>query len=225
VVSAAPAALGGTSLASAALVVGLARAAQERLATLRAAPLDVAAVPDLVGAAVLAAGLVAAGWYAASGLVALACLTARVAGRRWSRGERALRRFGAPWVRRLVAAGAGAALGGSLALATAAAAAAPELPDDLRWAPPAGATAAEHAAPPAAAPTQGSAPPHVVAPGESLWTIAAGALADAGRPATPAAVAAQWPRWYAANADVIGPEPDLIHPGQVLVPPAVGAQE
>ncbi len=57
----------------------------------------------------------------------------------------------------------------------------------------------------------------VVRRGDSLWEIAARHLgADAG----PAEVAAEWPRWYAANRAVIGGDPDLLRPGQRLVPPA-----
>lgn len=53
--------------------------------------------------------------------------------------------------------------------------------------------------------------------GDSLWLIAARRL---GRDAEPADVAASWPRWYAVNRAVIGDDPDLIHPGQLLRPPA-----
>jgi nucleoid-associated protein YgaU len=35
-------------------------------------------------------------------------------------------------------------------------------------------------------------------------------------------VALAWPRWYAVNADVIGQDPDLIHPGQRLRIPTSG---
>ncbi len=56
----------------------------------------------------------------------------------------------------------------------------------------------------------------VVRRGDSLWAIAARHL---GEGATDAEVAAQWPRWYEANRDVVGPDPDLIRPGQVLRPP------
>ncbi|WP_082502785.1 LysM peptidoglycan-binding domain-containing protein [Nocardioides sp. Leaf307] len=59
-----------------------------------------------------------------------------------------------------------------------------------------------------------------VSPGDSLWTLTASALERAGRPATPAAVAAAWPRVHEANRSVVGPDPDLIHPGQRLVLPA-----
>ena len=57
----------------------------------------------------------------------------------------------------------------------------------------------------------------VVAPGDCLWRIAAREL---GPTATTAAVSAAWPRWYAANRAVIGPDPDLLQPGMRLVPPA-----
>lgn len=58
-----------------------------------------------------------------------------------------------------------------------------------------------------------------VHPGDTLWAIAAAHL-----PGAPdnAAIAASWPRWYAANRHVIGPDPDLILPGQRLRPPKPG---
>ncbi|MEO6886740.1 MAG: LysM peptidoglycan-binding domain-containing protein [Jatrophihabitantaceae bacterium] len=55
-----------------------------------------------------------------------------------------------------------------------------------------------------------------VRPGDSLWTIAARRL---GPGAAQAQIAAQWPRWYALNRAVIGTDPGLIRPGQVLQPP------
>ncbi len=60
---------------------------------------------------------------------------------------------------------------------------------------------------------------HTVVPGESLWTIAADLL---GPDADDAAIARLWPRLHAQNASTIGADPDLIHPGQVLVLPEVG---
>jgi hypothetical protein len=61
---------------------------------------------------------------------------------------------------------------------------------------------------PVAGPPARAAPmaARVVAPGDTLWGIAG----------------ADWPRWYAANRAVVGPDPDLIRPGQRLVPPAGG---
>jgi LysM repeat protein len=61
------------------------------------------------------------------------------------------------------------------------------------------------------------AAPITVQPGDSLWSIAAAELSDS---ATDESVAARWPKWYAANRHTIGPDPDLIHPGQVLHTPA-----
>ncbi|HLS24723.1 MAG TPA: hypothetical protein VK063_02485 [Beutenbergiaceae bacterium] len=53
----------------------------------------------------------------------------------------------------------------------------------------------------------------VVQPGDTLWSLAAEQL---GAGATDAQIAAAWPRWHQENADVIGPDPDLIHPDQAL---------
>lgn len=55
-----------------------------------------------------------------------------------------------------------------------------------------------------------------VRPGDSLWLITAHRL---GPNADEADVAAAWPRWYAANLTVIGDDPNLILPGQLLSPP------
>lgn len=52
--------------------------------------------------------------------------------------------------------------------------------------------------------------------GDTLWSIAAHHL---GPSATDAEIAHEWPRWYAANLRLIGADPDLIHPGQQLLPP------
>ena len=56
----------------------------------------------------------------------------------------------------------------------------------------------------------------VVHRGDTLWGIAQHHL---GPGATEAEVAAAWPHWYAANRDVIGPDPDVLLPGQVLRAP------
>jgi hypothetical protein len=56
----------------------------------------------------------------------------------------------------------------------------------------------------------------VVRRGDTLWDIAARAL---GPDASDADIAASWPRWHAANRSTIGPDPDLILPGQLLGPP------
>jgi LysM repeat protein len=56
----------------------------------------------------------------------------------------------------------------------------------------------------------------VVHRGDTLWAIAARHLGPA---ATDTQVAAEWPRWHAANRSTIGADPDLILPGQHLVAP------
>jgi nucleoid-associated protein YgaU len=55
-----------------------------------------------------------------------------------------------------------------------------------------------------------------VRPGDSLWLIAARRL---GVGATPRQIDAAWREWYAANQALIGADPNVIHPGQVLVDP------
>lgn len=57
---------------------------------------------------------------------------------------------------------------------------------------------------------------YTVAAGDSLWAIAADHLPEG---ASPADIAAEWPEWFEENRDVIGTDPDLIHPGQVLLVP------
>jgi nucleoid-associated protein YgaU len=56
----------------------------------------------------------------------------------------------------------------------------------------------------------------VVRSGDTLWTLAERRL---GPRATPARTVRAWPQWYAANHRVIGPDPDLIRPGQLLQAP------
>ncbi|WP_236121218.1 LysM peptidoglycan-binding domain-containing protein [Cellulomonas palmilytica] len=77
-----------------------------------------------------------------------------------------------------------------------------------------GATLASAVAP-AAAHGNGSAVV-VVEAGDSLWSIAAAHLPHG---ASDAQVAAAWPRWYEANRDVVGDDPDVLLPGQVLTAP------
>ncbi len=56
---------------------------------------------------------------------------------------------------------------------------------------------------------------------DTLWSIAADHLS--GSP-TLEQVAESWPRWYAANREVIGPDPHLILPGQQLRAPAASLE-
>lgn len=60
----------------------------------------------------------------------------------------------------------------------------------------------------------------VVRLGDSLWAIAAAHLPPG---ASAASIDASWRQWYAANRDVIGADPNLVIPGQVLLPPGAAA--
>nr|WP_297425637.1 LysM peptidoglycan-binding domain-containing protein [uncultured Actinotalea sp.] len=84
-----------------------------------------------------------------------------------------------------------------------------------------GVTTTPTSAPSAPGPTTPSGAPGAttltVRPGDTLWDLAAAHL---GGSATAASVQAAWPRWYAANRDVIGGDPDVLLPGQVLTVPS-----
>ena len=56
----------------------------------------------------------------------------------------------------------------------------------------------------------------VVHRGDTLWSIAARHLGPA---ATASDIDAEWHRWFVANRDLIGNDPNLIAPGQLLSPP------
>ena len=56
----------------------------------------------------------------------------------------------------------------------------------------------------------------VVRRGDTLWAIARARL---GSRAAVASTAREVRRWHDTNRGVIGPDPDLIHPGQRLAPP------
>ncbi|MCO7220367.1 LysM domain-containing protein [Klenkia sp. PcliD-1-E] len=68
-------------------------------------------------------------------------------------------------------------------------------------------------------PAPAPADAHVVVRGDCLWDIAAGRLAEHGAEPDDVAVAAAVQAWWRANAAVIGPDPDLLLPGQVLRAP------
>lgn len=194
-----------------------------------------AGVDRLVETGVLVVGLGLAAWLAVSVLVATACATGRAAGVTWRAGERLVARCAPGVVRRALVLAVGAGIG--LSAATGASAAAPgDL--DLGWAAtavtatPAAAESAETAAAAAtvvtttissdasgpATPAEPTARPDtvIVAPGDTLWHIARRTLpSDAGA----ADIASAWPAWYALNAELIGDDPDLLQPGQVLHAP------
>jgi len=77
---------------------------------------------------------------------------------------------------------------------------------------------------PSAAPSADASAPapgdRVVVRGDCLWHIAADSLlAQLGRLPSDREVATAVDAWWHANADVIGPDPDLLLPGQVLRAP------
>lgn len=179
--------------------------------------------PDLAVAAL--AGVLAtllASWLAGS---LVACLVAALPGAAGRTGRTLATRLAPAAVRRLVESALGVSLAAGLVGTTAAGAAA-ATPTAGPVAPPWPSLDRLPAiAAPVARPKRPTGPPPVsarpayvlVRPGDSLWRIAERAL---GPTAGMGQIAATWPRWYAANRVVIGPDPDLLHPGQRLRPPA-----
>ncbi len=175
-----------------AALLRLAPAPAGQVDLLLSAPAGSAPTTALVALATLLAELLLA-WL----LLAVALTTgSRAAGSAGRVCDAALRRCAPAALRRLAAVLVGAGVALSVA-GPASAAARPAL--DWPVAPP-----------PAAAADL------VVRPGDTLWQLAAARL-PAGSP--PAAVAAAWPAWWSANRAVIGDDPDLLLPGQHLVPP------
>lgn len=234
--------LGVLTLLASALTAVLALAACDAAGRLAAAPPSAWGPAALTRALVLlacGAGALGAAWHALSGALAVIALTgpapsARGAGARRA-ALRALHRWGAPIMRRTAA---GALVAAMATGAPAMAASPPGASDDLGWAPtasapapsPAGgaAPAAPRPDPAAGAPAETPAGATIrrVGAGESLWSITeellgagdAGARTDpssGGQPAQ-AQVARAWPILYAANAESIGADPDLILPGTAL---------
>jgi len=71
--------------------------------------------------------------------------------------------------------------------------------------------------PTSTAPAPAPAPADVtVRSGDTLWSLAAAALPTN---ATDSEVDRTWRAWYAANRRAVGPDPDLLLPGQRLVAP------
>ena len=237
------------ALASAVGTAALAASTWSAAAGLTSVPVAWWSTAQIAQAAiVLACGLGTAGclWHLASAGLALTVLlqdalatadarSAPAGAAAGSRANAALQRWGAPLVRRIAA---GAVVAG-LTIAPVAAAA-PSAPDDLGWqagseessapraepaqpapdvdkpAPAPGETAEDRAAGPS-----GSSTEHVVGPGDSLWSITATAL---GPGATDEQIVRAWPLVYETNAERIGADPSLIHPGDALELPDALAQ-
>ena len=86
------------------------------------------------------------------------------------------------------------------------------------WSPEAHASPEDHAS---TGDARDRAADIVVRRGDTLWSIAARHLGPA---ATTPEISAEWHRWFAANRQVIGDDPNAISPGQVLRPPAAPAR-
>lgn len=191
------------------------------------------AAADLSGAALW---LVAA-WFALALAISAASAAPGVLG---EAAERVSRHLAPAAIRRLVTASAAGAAGAGILFAPANALAAPtpttasavptpitasavpapaSVPVGPVW--PSDGGAGRGPVDPPAWPTNTTAVPVsrdvVVQPGDSLWVIAAHRL---GAAATDSQIAAEWPRWYAANRATVGPDPSLIRPGELLRPPA-----
>ncbi len=71
-------------------------------------------------------------------------------------------------------------------------------------------------------PTDGPGEVRVVRQGDTLWALASERLPGS---ATPDQVDRAWRAIHRRNREVVGPDPDLIVPGQSLVLPAAGAED
>lgn len=199
-------------------------------------------VEGIVELAAVAVGTAVAGWTGGHALLALVCVLADRRGRRWTAAERAVARHAPTVVRRLARVAAGAGLG--LALTTPAALALPPAGPptgearaeagpavvlDLGWQPTNGrqtdGPGRSSLVNRSAGAGTGPGAPVVVEAGDTLWSIAADALARAehGTPGatepSDAETADAVVRWHATNREVVGADPDLIRPGMVLHQP------
>ena len=210
----------GTATAMAAAAAGL-RAVTPDLGAVADAGLDLQRVVDTAGAeTVLLAGVAALAWAAwlwgAVGLTltALSALPG-VAGTIARALTRCLLPAGA---RRAAALALGVGLVTSAPLVAGCTPASGALPQAVAVASAQGPAAPAHG--PVAdwpAPVRDE---HVVLRGECLWDIAAADLARrTGGSPTDDDVATAVDAWWHTNAGVIGPDPDLLLPGQVLRPP------
>jgi len=168
-----------------------------------------------VAAVALAVGAVAAAVLALGMSLLVLGASARAAGRRWRAVEAAATRLTPRLLRRALVVGLGAGLSGLAGPALA------DTPPALGWQVTEQAAAITDATATTVADVHPAEPTHsprtvVVRPGDCLWSIAAEHLPDG---ADDADIAQAWPAWYAANADTIGADPDLLLPGQRLVVP------
>ena len=165
-----------------------------------------------------AALLLCWGWLALTTTVlVLVAAPARSTGRPPPRRTRVLARLTPAFLRRLVVGVCGVALTTGLAAAPASAD-----PESARVTSPPASRLRGLVVPDRVAGAGGVRAPAetvTVVGGDSLWSIAARRLPD-GAPARD--VTAAWRALWRANAEVIGDDPDLIHPGTILRLPRSG---
>lgn len=204
----------------------------------RSAPLRIgegSSTSEMLGLAAAGTGLAICIWWATSLILALAAELLRRTGR--LRSARATAALTPPFMRRLAAVLLGVSLvAGAPAHATApvqqettvSAPARADIGLAPAWAVQADNTAVDPGWRPTPVPVSGSLlvrPPQrspdaaasthrlTVSPGDSLWTLSAEHL---GPLATDAEIAAFWPELYSVNRHIIGENPELLQPGQLL---------
>lgn len=205
------------------------------------------AFEDLLGFVVNTAGLIIVAWWILSLLIALTSAVLERAGN--GRAAEITGNFSPLFMRRLALAAVGLQLLGAPLAHAATDTADPQWSPTSASAAAAVWAPTQHAAPGASASTGGTDPrwkpaaPLVspgqlaaqpgsarrqsvdedgtvtVVAGDSLWSIAARHLG--GSAASDLEIAMEWPRWYQANKAVVGDNPEVLLPGQVLRPPAM----
>ncbi len=200
-----------------ALTAALVVAARSTWAT---AARPAARADEVIAALSTTAATAVSGWLCLGASLSAAVAVQRGAGRSARRTGRLAESIAPTRLRHALAVSIGLSLAAVTIPAQAAVEGSPSAPPraavDVSWgrvpAPPTPPAQAAIRARPAGAPARSV----LVRPGDTLWGLAAQQLPAS---ATKAEVAAAWPGWFAANREVIGPDPHRILPGQRLTPP------
>lgn len=200
---------------------------------------------ESVNAILLASGSLIATWYFLTAMALLVGEVLIILGAAPTAMLRALRRFGAPFLRHVAAVAAISAAASSPAWAlpvdepvpeTQVSANEPTSPTDrnatflidLGWSekpstpPPHGPARSPQVtatSDPTDPPSREQGSTVTVEKGDTLWGIAQAHLNELDPAHTPSDIAREWPRWHSHNATTIGPDPHLLHPGMTLQAP------